>query len=615
MRGRIVVLIGIGLALSTRADWRDRLGEEQRLEQLRSGDTRARRDAASWLGRHGESEAASLALIEQLEREPDPDNRAAIAESLGRRGDPRAVIALCSSAGGMRDREREARLRALAAIESPLARRALAESLAGPGASIARAIVIDAGAPMIDALLPLLAVPAAAPPAAEALGAIGDARGAEALARHALDPEPETRAAVIDALGAIGDPRWAPIANAALEDSSPQVVAAGLRAISRIGSIEAVPAIEARLAHSEPAIAIEAWRALVRLDPGRAAAAIATVRDPALRAAISRAILEEPHPALLEPLIAIARVGGAGCDALARLPDPRGLIALVELAREGSDPARLAIALAVRRGVRASGALEAIAEEPDPLRRAWLGAIARRVDRIDPSALDPIGRAILARSIDPARLDPAIEGERDPITLEALARALVERGGTIDPRVPLGILDPSAEPARLILASIARRSGSIEIDRALARSVRGALRSRDPRTRAIAVESLARRGEARSTIAAAIEDPVPEVRLAAARALASEGDDPAIRERLRSRLAIEAEPRVRRALRDALDRRPASSGDRCLAVALERRGAPASIAVEIVLEDGRWIRERTLPSGELVVCGLPEADADLRLPP
>ena len=575
--------------------WRDRLGQHARIAALGSTEPAARREAARWLGRHGDPDDAVTALVQQLEGDTDPDVRIAVAESLARRGDPRAITVLGSMPASMRTAEREARLRALAAIDDPEARTALAAALGGPGADIAAVLAIDIGAPMIDALVPLLAVPTVAARAASAIGAIGDARGGEALLERVGDADPVVRAAVIEALGAIADGRAAEAVRAALADPDPVVVLAALGALARVGTLSDAPAIEARLVpgvedqEGGAPVARAAWRALLVLAPERAAAR--GIEPEGERAEV---LLEHPHPALIEPLVAIARRDARGSDALARVDDDAAARALVGLVREGAPGASLALALALARGRRADGAIEILRSEPSAARQAALLAIALRSDA------------------GPVRED-AIAGTDDPLALEVLARAHAEAGGSIDATAVLALRDPRARIARAILASIARPSGSAEVDRELVRSLHALARDRMPRARAVALESLARRGEGATTLAAALEDPIPEVRLAAARALAPRRERPLAR--LASRLAVEADPRVRRALRDAIAGRAAPHGEQCLIVQLERYGAPGPVVVEVVLDDGRWLLEQTLPSGELVLCGLADGVADVRLPP
>lgn len=643
--------------LAAADSWLRRLKGEARIAALRSGERQARIAAARWLGRAGDRDRAVLAMIEALENEADSEVRAAIADALARRRDPRAIEVLAADAPGILPAERDARLRALAAIDGSAARAALAAALGGPGASSALARVIEIGAPILEDVVPLLDLPAAAVQAARALGAIGDLRGAEALAAHAQDPSPELRAAVLEALGAIGDEQSAPLALAALGDSEPIVVRAALVALARLGTADASASIAPLLGRREPELRAAALRALAQVDPARAAGSIAdalderprealtaTLSPPSLREAAIDALLDAPDRALLAPLRMLARDPAhrlAALDAIARIARGAGIDALIEeAAAERAGDAHAALAIALRRApdldpAMRQRAFEVLRREPDPDRALMLGAIARD-PAAEPAILAALSNGPSARRVIAARalaifgaagaerslaaLEHACAAEREPIALEAILRTLAEAGGRIDADRALA-LDPEAHPiARALALSIARPASSPALGRVIRVALRAGLHASDPRARAVAVESLARadaRGAAMA-IAAAVEDPSPEVRLAAAHALRELGasERPEIASRLASRLAVESDARVRHALRDALERpgRLRVRGDECLLVRLAR-SAEGGAAVELVLADGRWLREPVLPTGEVVVCDLPAGEADVRLSP
>jgi hypothetical protein len=42
-------------------------------------------------------------------------------------------------------------------------------------------------------------------------------------------------------------------------------------------------------------------------------------------------------------------------------------------------------------------------------------------------------------------------------------------------------------------------------------------------------------------------------------------------------------------------------------------GRGRALEVEVLLDDGRWLRIRTLPTGELLLAGLPPGRAELRV--
>jgi HEAT repeat protein len=634
------------------ADWlpfggRSAAGAE--VAALRGQDRGARARAARALGRIGERDAVVPALIEVLEHEPDETTRIAIVDALARRRDRAAIEPLIANVPAMGVAEREARCRALAAIDDPAARRALASMLGGPGAAIALPFVVEIGAPIVEDLIALLEVPVTLERAAEALGEIGDGRGIDALAARAAADEPAHRAAILRGLGAAGDERAQPLAIAAIDTAGGEdraravVTVAALEALARIGTLEASPAIAARVEDEDPAIAAAALRALAIVDPARAVPALeraSTEAAPSALRAVARAIVIASPDVAFAPMLA-ARADDPALDALARIDGGAGIPTLLGIPAHAR--ARVPIALALRRAPELGGALRAEAlarlrEDDDPDRRAVLLAIARERESEETFVAElasggPAERAIAARALRTlggppsgralAALTSAIATERDPVALEAIAGALGELGGTIDPGLVIDLDEPALLPARLAMTAIARRPANAELRRELRLLPREALRDPSPRVRALAIAVLAREREPSViAIAARLEDPAPAVRLAAARALGSIPGAPDLAsDRIASRAAIESDPWARRALLDALAPAAASrprggvQGDLCLAIALDRGGAPTIGAIEIVLADGRWLRERPLATGELVVCDLPRGDADLLLPP
>ncbi|MFW6050583.1 MAG: HEAT repeat domain-containing protein, partial [Myxococcota bacterium] len=121
-------------------------------------------------------------------------------------------------------------------------------------------------------------------------------------------------------------------------------------------------------------------------------------------------------------------------------------------------------------------------------------------------------------------------------------------------------------------------------------------------------------------LAERLDDPAPEVRRAAARAL-EVLSEPASRAALATRWRVEDDPWVRGALRDASRATrdaPAPGGfalrgDQVLRMRVAAAEAHHRMRVDVVLPDGRWLRLRTLPSGELLWPGLPAGKADVRV--
>ncbi|AKF03291.1 HEAT repeat domain-containing protein [Sandaracinus amylolyticus] len=626
----LIVSLVISCAASARG-WLERLPIERDVRALVSSDRVARRGAARRLGREGAQELAVDALLAALERETDPDVRAEIVDALARRRDPRAIEALSDNVLRLRDEEREARVRALAAIDLPLARRALAAALGGPAAELASAGLIELGGVVVDEVARLLDVPAIAPRAAMVLGRIGDRSGVEALLARAQSDDVDTRVAVIDALGIAGDERASPVVLAAISDGDARVAIAALHAIARIGGRHASDAVAAQVGREE--VSIAAIEALAVIDPARAAPLLDEALASHTREAAWSVMVGLPDVAFVALLARAAddeRTRGAACDALARIAEGAGVEALRAIASRHED-AHAALAIALRRwrdleGSTRESALRVIAAG-DGDRALLLRAVARdgsarAAIRARLASDDADARAIAARALamlgdgDDA-LTRAIGREDDAVALEIEIAAAVALGMRI-PAPSLAWLDDRERAAAALQAlSIAPEAELARDARDRRRAMLAALRSDVPRLRAVAATSLARRGDerARVAIAALLEDGTPEVRLAAASALArlDGGRDAQVVPAIASRLAIEPEPRVRRALLDALRGVDASAtGATCLHARLDRA---AAIDVEIVLADGTWLRERTLPSGELVVCDLAHADADVRLAP
>ncbi len=117
----------------------------------------------------------------------------------------------------------------------------------------------------------------------------------------------------------------------------------------------------------------------------------------------------------------------------------------------------------------------------------------------------------------------------------------------------------------------------------------------------------------------ALDDPAPEVRHAAARALSALGSDLS-RAAIGRRLRVEEDEIVAQALRDArAGGRPFPArglvGDQVLRVRVVTGSgvADSRIPVDVVLPDGRFLRMRTLSSGELLIVDLPSGSADVRV--
>jgi hypothetical protein len=148
---------------------------------------------------------------------------------------------------------------------------------------------------------------------------------------------------------------------------------------------------------------------------------------------------------------------------------------------------------------------------------------------------------------------------------------------------------------------------------------------RTGRLRAAAAHALGALGDdsAWPALAATLDDPAARVRLAAVRALARLGGARGA-QLLREHARIERDALVRDAALAALAPRTYvedADADAPPALVLEARvrteagSAQERPLLDVLLDDGRWLRIRTLPGGELVLEDLAAGSADVRAVP
>jgi hypothetical protein len=105
------------------------------------------------------------------------------------------------------------------------------------------------------------------------------------------------------------------------------------------------------------------------------------------------------------------------------------------------------------------------------------------------------------------------------------------------------------------------------------------------------------------------------VRLAAARALAAIGGAQAA-QALRVQARVERDPLVRAAaLGETTPAVPAAPLVLEARVRTEAAPTHERPLLDVLLDDGRWLRMRTLPAGELILEDLPAGQADVRAVP
>ena len=609
------------------------------------------------LGRYGQEADAVATLREALQDDPPRALRDELLLALARRASPAARTELIAQLDGAVSAPPSLAL-ALAALNDPQTIDALVRGLArAAGAEIAQESLLRIGAPAAPRLARALATPVLALRAANVLAGLGShAQAARPALEHALAArDPALRAAAAGALGALGDPRSAAVLAALLSDQ-PNVAQAALAALTRVaGAAQAEPIAQllSRVPAEQKALGL---RALASADPARAApllASAARAPDAAQRSAALDVLQGDAPDAAWTELLA-ARVrdehSEAAASALARIPDGGGMPALLAAARKDANgAATCARALAI--GLRRFGAeLDAELREatlallralPNAERSLVLRALAR-----DPEVHDDVARALHAASASErasaataARMlgDRELAGPvRDALLRERdrdAVRRLCEAALALSVQLPeaslqLWLDDPETAPEAAALATAnAGEQPALSLRVALRRMLApGQL----TRVRVGAAHALGALHDARAwpVLAAALDDPAARVRLAAARALAAIGGAPAA-QALRVQARIERDPLVRAAALDgAAPALPAVSGT---APAL-RGGAATPLVLEarvrteaaeaherplldVLLDDGRWLRMRTLPAGELILEDLPAGQADVRAVP
>jgi hypothetical protein len=457
------------------------------------------------------------------------------------------------------------------------------------------------------------------------------------------------RVAAFDAIAHMRAEAGGPFVAAHVDDGERDVSLAAVRALGIVGGPPHVAILESKLAQEDPVIRRAALVALVSLSPTAAIPHLeryAAEGDPAIGPLAVDLVLElrvSAAAALLHGLLREGSRAQEAASALAELEGGSGLAVLVHVAEEGPAAPFVTRALAValrHHGSIVEGsvadAARAILAEGEGARGLLLRAIARdasaRGDILARLASDdPEARALAALSaeVDPhsSFVEPllaALAEERDAEAYRRMASAL----GVLEVSVPApGLLiarfdDLPTGPEAMALAAVAFVDADRWTQRRLGAAFRRGLRATDTRLRTGAAWALARSGDrgAYRPLSIALDDPAPEVRHAAARALAALSVTALSRPALERRLRVEEDERVRDALRDAVTLGrpfPAAGlrGDQVLRVRIiPSAGDGASrIPVDVVLPDGRYLRTRTLSSGEILLVDLPSGSADVRV--
>jgi HEAT repeat protein len=601
------------------------------------------------LGVRGPAQDAVPTLLEALQSKAEPALREEILLALARRASPAASAPLVALLAREEAPAPELAT-ALSAIGDKAALAALTAALARPkAAAVAERALLDAGpraaVPLAQAVSSAIALRAA-----RLLGQLGPPAATLALPAllRALSSESnELRALAAESLGELGDTRSAGPLLALLSDPAPRVVVAALKALAQVATRAQAARLEAFFARAGRAQRSLALAALAKADPeasvGRLDAALSG-SDPVLRETAVRIVEgERPSPSFVAGLgRSFAReLRAQTASALSRVSDGGGVPVLLDAARRSPDAAQRAaraLALGLRRfeaklsGDMLESGRALLRSLPPGERRMLLCALAR-----DPSVLgtaiaalsfaNASQRATAARALGllgdvkaaAAALSAALAVERDAEAKRRMLEAALE----LKLQVPLAQLwrslgDPETAPEAMQLA--AATADPEDPPRALRVFLRRVLSSRRPtRMRTGAALALAALLDhaARPALEAALGDASPRVRLAAVRALTALGG-PAAAHTLLVHARVERDALVRRAALQGASNAGAPAalvarGELALELHVRAQtGADDRPVLEVLLEDGRWLRMRPLADGELIVSDLPAGQADVR---
>jgi HEAT repeat protein len=368
-----------------------RLLREDRADAAAAAVTEAARGDAPWdAERFGaalrgvDGAAALLPALEAGLRDDDATRRNAA----------RTALAALAAPGG--PAEVRARLAALVRAETDADVRLLAATAAGESGHA------DLRPALESALDDREANVAAA--AADALGALGDARAVDALA-DALGrtEDPWRRVSLVVALGGLGDARAVPALSAAVGDADPAVASAAAAALAEVGDASGMEGLRAAVASPDPDVREAALDAAARLLGGGA-----------------------PPPDWLR-----AAAREAEEDAARRFVDGDDDRAALLLGAAGTRTAADRLASAADDAERAPAAAAALALLPP---RVALDALLPRISGAPPEARRVLAGALPppARADDVARTVPLLadgDGEVRAAAVEALSRTGAELAG------------------------------------------------------------------------------------------------------------------------------------------------------------------------------------------
>ena len=623
--------------------------KSKRMEkQLGSSDSSRRIEAVRFFSKYGAPKAAGLYLAESLRGEEDPEVRREIIRALARRGDHAAEDVLLESLKREMTVDRVWVYDALAAIGTKRSIRVLVNALERDALAARVLDVIDRVGDQATPHLVNKLVGSRSPAwLIRALALIGEKESMRSVVPFLNSDDLDTRLAAIEAVGDLGTKRYANKLIEHLHDPDPAVSEAALQSLHKLGSKLRKSTLVPLLRDTEATQKLLALRIYLRFylrdalpvlrsflrssDPvirGGAIEIAQSLEDPVAISTLVNEAAREPR--LITTLANIRK--GAGLNTLlkfhAQHPSLRPTVErevaiLLRRWREDLDDDEWENAVALLRNA-----------DPSP-RTLLLRALAQ-----DPSVDDelltilehpiPLIRATAARAFaflgDAEHLNElaeALQTESNPETVRRLCEAIARLEG----KVALGILwrhinEPESAPEALALAALSADEASVRERRRLAVLMRQSLRAYDARTRAGAARALAimKEKSAWRALLVSLEDNDEQVRLASAHAMLTLATMETIPE-LRAQWRVENASRIRNVLRSAIAAAKAkqapesSTNQRIFRILIKRREARKyrSLLVDLKLDDGRWHRSRTLPTGELIVTGMPGKVADLQI--
>lgn len=615
---------------------------------LASSEPTERLRAIELLASYGDPRTATRILGSYLPRTAYPDERRAMIRAIARMGRPEVVSILAAARRTVHEREL---YYALASFPTDESVRELVAALADPiDANLARDCLIRVGARAVPRLLRALRDPALLRLAAEVLGSIGDRRATLGLIEVLSSVNATERGAAIQALARLRDDRAIPALLAHRADVDPGNRLLVLQALGALGARDARSLFEDAIRSDSPgsaAVAIGAW---MQADPIASRAEVlrlvngpeSAARD-AARAQLLRSTDAGWAPTLAS-LFATADDKEAVAFALARTDGGAGIPYLVQiLSTDSAGAAYVALGVALRTwsedvtNADRESALRAMVRHRDavPVETSYLArALARDSDIIrwlveGLRSSSASRRAVCAWALElspdasarPA-LRESLRTEQHPEAFRRIAMALVAAGGSLSPELLWSRLSGNQIAPEILILLSRSLPGASERDRRMIReAMRRGLRAPDARTRAAAARALAIAHEVAATGALlhALEDSNVAVRVAAIRALATLRVTDATRLAIRAVSRTEQDGAVYELLRSVAD---GSNSDRHDSLAygshvlvarwINHSGVNSAHAtVDIVLNDGRWLRVEPAVDGYILEADLVSGDANV----